>query len=130
MPNFCRLARPVPAAGGGCVPEAWKFTLSLPHHCQSPHQIEKVPVPLPLLVVPLVVPEPELLLVEKDEPLDLLPDPLIEEPLVEPLVDPDPEPEVLPEPDSLAEVAEAWFTSPLEACPAGRSLCVHTPSAE
>jgi len=73
---------------------------------------------------------PELLLDdEKDDPLDLLPDPLLEEETEdEPLVEP--EADALAELDaSVAEVAETSFT-PLAADSAGRSLCVHTPSAE
>ena len=68
---------------------------------------------------------------ENDDPLDLLPDPLLEEePEDEPLVEPDPEADALAEPDALvAEVAETSFT-PLVADSAGRSLWVHTPSAE
>lgn len=76
------------------------------------------------------MPEP-LLDDENDDPLDLLPDPLLEEePEDEPLVEPDPEADALAEPDApVADVAEASFT-PLVASSAGRSLCVQTPSAE
>lgn len=78
---------------------------------------------------PLVLPEP-LLEDENDDPLDLLPEPLLEEPVDEPLVEPDPEADALAEPDALvADVAETSFT-PLVASSAGRSLWVHTPSAE
>jgi len=94
-------------------------------------QIEYVPVPPdPLGLDPL--PLPELLPDdENEEPLDLLPDPLLE-PLDDPDVDPDPEPE--PEPDADAEpltpVCAVASATPLVATSAGRSLWVHTPSAE
>ncbi len=93
-------------------------------------QIEYVPVPPdPLVLDPLPLPE-TLLDDENDDPLDLLPDPLLEEPVDEPFVEPDPEADALAEPDALvADVAEASFT-PLVAASAGRSLCVQTPSAE
>jgi len=93
-------------------------------------QIEYVPVPPdPLVLDPDMLPEP-LLDDENDDPLDLLPDVLLEEPVDEPLVEPDPEPDALAEPDAcVAEVAETSFT-PLVASSAGRSLWVHTPSAE
>jgi len=82
-------------------------------------QIEYVPVPPPLELDPLPLPEP---LPEEDDiddpldfPLDPDEDPLLDDPLPEP--DPDPEPlELNPEPDECAV--------------AGRSLWVHTPSAE
>lgn len=94
-------------------------------------QIEYVPVPPdPLGLDPLALPEP-LLDDENDEPLDLLPDPLLE-PLEEPDVDADPDPE--PEPDAEAEpltpVCAVASATPLVPTSAGRSLCVHTPSAE
>jgi len=93
-------------------------------------QIEYVPVPPdPLGLDPLALPEP-LLEDENDEPLDLLPDVLLEETVDEPLVEPDPEPDALAEPDAcVAELAETSFM-PLVASSAGRSLWVHTPSAE
>ena len=63
-------------------------------------QIEYVPVPPdPVGLDPLMLPEP-LPDDENDEPLDLLPDPLLE-PLEEPDVDADPDPE--PEPEAEAE---------------------------
>ncbi len=93
-------------------------------------QIEYVPVPPdPVELDPLPLLDP-LLDDENDDPLDLLPDPLLEEPVDEPLVEPDPEADALAEPDALvADVAEASFT-PLVAASTGRSLWVHTPSAE
>lgn len=93
-------------------------------------QIEYVPVPPdPLGLDPLMLPEP-LPDDENEEPLDLLPDPL-PEPLDEPDVDPDPDPE--PEPDAeepLPLVCAVASATPLVATSAGRSLWVHTPSAE
>ena len=93
-------------------------------------QIEYVPVPPPLELDPL--PEP-LLEDENDDPLDLLPEPLLE-PLEGPDVEPDPEPDAEPEPETEAEplplVCAVASATPLVAISAGRSLCVHTPSAE
>ncbi len=94
-------------------------------------QIEYVPVPPdPLGLDPLMLPEP-LLDDEKDDPLDLLPEPLLE-PLEEPDDDPDPEPDAEPDPDAepLPLVCAVASATPLVSTSAGRSLCVHTPSAE
>ena len=93
--------------------------------------MEYVPVPPPLVLDPLPLPEPLPEELEKDDPLDL-PDPLPDE-----LDDPDVEPEPVPEPDpgpdadALApdDCAVASAT-PLVWFSAGRSLWVHTPSAE
>ena len=86
--------------------------------------------PEPLELDPLMLPD-ALLDDENDDPLDLLPDPLLE-PLEEPDVDAEPEPE--PEPDADAEpltpVCAVASATPLVATSAGRSLWVHTPSAE
>ena len=94
-------------------------------------QIEYVPVPPdPLELDPLILPEP-LPDDENDDPLDLLPEPLLE-PLEDPDVDPDPDPD--PEPDADADplpvVCAVASSTPLVTTSAGRSLCVHTPSAE
>lgn len=77
------------------------------------------------------MPEPLFDELENDEPLDLLPEPLLE-PLEEPDVDPDPEPEAEPEPDAepLPLVCAVASATPLVTTSAGRSLWVHTPSAE
>ena len=103
-------------------------------HTLTSHQIEYVPVPPdPLELDPLPLPEPLPEDVENDDPLDLLPEPLLE-PLEEPDVDPDPEPDAEPEPETEAEplplVCAVASATPLVAISAGRSLCVHTPSAE
>lgn len=94
-------------------------------------QIEYVPVPPPLELDPLAVPEPLPDELENDDPLDLLPDPLLE-PLDEPDVDPDPEADAVPDPDAepLPLVCAVASATPLVASSAGRSLCVQTPSAE
>lgn len=96
-----------------------------------PGQIEYVPVPPPLELDPLMLPEalPD---DENDDPLDLLPEPLLE-PLEEPDVDAEPEPEPEPEADAdpLTPVCAVASAMPLVAAASfGRSLWVHTPSAE
>ena len=95
-------------------------------------QIEYVPVPPdPLVLDPLPLPDP-LPDDENDDPLDLLPEPLLE-PLEEPDVDAEPEPEPEPEADAdpLTPVCAVASAIPLVAAASfGRSLWVHTPSAE
>ena len=95
-------------------------------------QIEYVPVPPPLELDPLPLPEP---LPEEepddendDDPLDLLPDdPLpLDEPLPESDPEPDPDPDPLPEPDPEPEMLPD--PEPLWAV-AGMSLWTQTPSA-
>ena len=95
--------------------------------------MEYVPVPPPVVLDPLPLPEPLPEELEKDDPLDL-PEPLpdeLDEPDVEPEPVPDPEPDPGPDADALApdDCAVASATPLVWFC-AGRSLCVQTPSAE
>lgn len=96
----------------------------------SQGQIEYVPVPPPLVLDPVPVPEPLPDELENEDPLDLLPEPLLE-PLEEPDVEPDPEPDPEPDADAVSPlVCAVASATPLVWFCAGRSLCVQTPSAE
>lgn len=97
---------------------------------RTPLQIEYVPVPPPLVLDPVPLPEPLPDELENEDPLDLLPDPLLD-PLDNPDVDPDPEPEPEADADAVSPLDCAVASAtPLVWFSAGRSLCVHTPSAE
>ena len=99
-----------------------------------------MPVPPPLELEPLTLPEPlpdeeddpdiEPEVENEEDPLDLLPDddPLLDEPLLDPDMDPDPEPEADPLPEPEPDPDEALPEPELWAV-AGMSLWTHTPSA-
>ena len=104
---------------GACADDIWMGRACEPFA----DQIENVPVPPPLELDPLALPDPlpddEPEVENEDDPLDLLPDddPLLDQPLVEPDADPlpdsEPEPEPLPEAEPLLDPDEpltaVWF---------------------
>jgi len=107
-----RSRRRQPGIAPGCGGEVYERGSTRSETATVTRQIENVPVPPPLELDPLMLPEPlpdeedpdiEPEVENEDDPLDLLPDddPLLDEPLLDPDMDPDPEPEPdpLPEPD-------------------------------
>ena len=115
--DICRAGHePELRVGGLQHPAALEGLTSIQDH------IEKVPVPPPLKLDPLMLPEPlpdeeddpdiDPEVENEDDPLDLLPDdePLLDEPLLDPDIDPDPEPlpEPEPDPDDALPEPELW----------------------